>query len=63
MGGDDEAEDDETRTLYPYERLVTTSEDPAPDIDLTKREVHGATVFLLLLILPDCCLTCTTAVN
>ncbi|XP_051206516.1 villin-4 isoform X2 [Lolium perenne] len=42
-GGNDEAEDDEGRTVYPYERLVTTSEDPAPDIDLTKREIYLST--------------------
>ncbi|KAI5011210.1 hypothetical protein ZWY2020_013347 [Hordeum vulgare] len=38
--GDDEAESDEGRTVFPYERLVTTSEDPAPDIDITKREIY-----------------------
>lgn len=32
-------EDDEGRVIYPYERLTTTAEDPAPDIDVTKREV------------------------
>jgi len=36
---ENEQEDDEGRTIYPYERLTTTAEDPAPDIDLTKREV------------------------
>jgi hypothetical protein len=45
------AENDEGRTVYPYERLVTTSADPAPDIDLTKREVRRSTVFVFLLIL------------
>lgn len=47
-GGDDgnEVEDDEGRTIYPYERLVTNAEDPAPDIDLTKREAYlSATEF------------------
>ncbi|VAH51356.1 unnamed protein product [Triticum turgidum subsp. durum] len=38
--GDDEPEDDEGRTVFPYERLVTTSEDPAPDIDITQREIY-----------------------
>lgn len=42
-GGEDEAEDDEGRTIHPYERVVTTSEDPAPDIDLTKREIYLST--------------------
>ncbi|PWZ36575.1 Villin-4 [Zea mays] len=33
-------EDDEGRVIYPYERLTTTAEDPAPDIDVTKRETY-----------------------
>ncbi|XP_066348866.1 LOW QUALITY PROTEIN: villin-4-like [Miscanthus floridulus] len=37
---ENEQEDDEGRTIYPYERLTTTAEDPAPDIDLTKREAY-----------------------
>ncbi|XP_037479132.1 villin-4-like [Triticum dicoccoides] len=41
--GDDEPEDDEGRTVFPYERLVTTSEDPAPDIDITQREIYLST--------------------
>ncbi|CAD6259739.1 unnamed protein product [Miscanthus lutarioriparius] len=36
---ENEQEDDEG-TIYPYERLTTTAEDPAPDIDLTKREAY-----------------------
>lgn len=35
-----EAEDEEGLTLYPYERLKTTSTDPVTDIDVTKREVN-----------------------
>lgn len=34
-----EAEDDEGLTIYPYERLKTTSTNPVSDIDVTKREV------------------------
>lgn len=34
-----EAEDEEGLTLYPYERLKTTSTDPVTGIDVTKREV------------------------
>ena len=34
-----EAEDEEGLTIYPYERLKTTSADPISDIDVTKREV------------------------
>ncbi|VAH36067.1 unnamed protein product [Triticum turgidum subsp. durum] len=41
--GDDEPEDDEGRTVFPYERLVTTSEDPALDIDITQREIYLST--------------------
>lgn len=36
---ENEVEDEEGLTLYPYERLITGSTDPAPDIDVTKREV------------------------
>jgi len=35
-----EKEEDEGLPTYPYERLTTTSDDPAPDIDLTRREVR-----------------------
>ncbi|XP_047950230.1 villin-4-like isoform X1 [Salvia hispanica] len=35
-----EAEDEEGLTVYPYERLKTTSTDPVSDIDLTKRETY-----------------------
>ncbi|XP_022969600.1 villin-4-like isoform X2 [Cucurbita maxima] len=35
-----EAEDDEGLTIYPYERLKTTSADPISDIDVTKRETY-----------------------
>ncbi|PKI54831.1 hypothetical protein CRG98_024782 [Punica granatum] len=35
-----EAEDEEGLTLYPYERLTTTSTDPVTDIDITKREAY-----------------------
>lgn len=34
-----EIEDEEGLTLYPYERLTTSSTDPASDIDILKREV------------------------
>lgn len=36
---EDEVEDEEGLTLYPYERLTTSSNDPASDIDVFKREV------------------------
>lgn len=36
---ENEAEDEEGLTIYPYERLKTTSSDQVTDIDLTKREV------------------------
>ncbi|KAK4785089.1 hypothetical protein SAY86_001778 [Trapa natans] len=35
-----EAEDEAGLTLYPYERLKTTSTDPVTDIDVTKRETY-----------------------
>ncbi|XP_062183708.1 villin-4-like isoform X2 [Phragmites australis] len=38
--GENEPEDDEERTMYPYECLITTVEDPVPDIDVTKREAY-----------------------
>nr|CAH66716.1 OSIGBa0118P15.6 [Oryza sativa] len=41
---ENEPEDDENSTIYPYERLTTTSDDPAPDIDVTKREVYLSSV-------------------
>lgn len=34
-----EAEDEEGLTIHPYESLTTLSSNPAPDIDITKREV------------------------
>ncbi|XP_042003124.1 villin-4-like [Salvia splendens] len=37
---ENEAEDEEGLTLYPYERLKTTSTDPVSDIDVTKRETY-----------------------
>ncbi|KAJ0701224.1 putative villin headpiece, villin/Gelsolin, ADF-H/Gelsolin-like domain superfamily [Helianthus annuus] len=37
---ENEVEDDEGLTLYPYERLTTSSTDPAPDIDVTRREMY-----------------------
>ncbi|KAK8449560.1 hypothetical protein SEVIR_7G238600v4 [Setaria viridis] len=39
--GENETEDDEGRTIYPYELLTTTAEDPVPNIDVTKREVSN----------------------
>lgn len=36
---EDDQDDDEGRTVYPYERLTTTAEDPVAGIDVTKREV------------------------
>lgn len=35
-----ETEDEDGLTVYPYERLMTTSGNPAPDVDVTKREVR-----------------------
>ncbi|WJX96600.1 Villin-4 [Trifolium repens] len=35
-----EAEDNEGLPVYPYERVNTASEDPMPDIDVTKREAY-----------------------
>jgi gelsolin len=35
-----EPEDEEGLMVYPYHRLIKTSTDPAPDIDVTKREVQ-----------------------
>ncbi|XP_071725410.1 villin-4-like isoform X2 [Rutidosis leptorrhynchoides] len=37
---ENEVEDEEGLTLYPYERLTTVSTDPAADIDVTKRETY-----------------------
>ncbi|KAL9242282.1 hypothetical protein vseg_016299 [Gypsophila vaccaria] len=37
---EDEAEDEVGLTIHPYDRLKTTSTDPAPEIDLTKRETY-----------------------
>lgn len=36
---EDEVEDEEGLTIHPYDRLKTISTDPAPDIDVAKREV------------------------
>lgn len=36
---ENEVEDEEGLTIHQYDRLKTTSSDPAPDIDVTKREV------------------------
>lgn len=36
-----EAENEEGMLIFPYERLKTTSADPAKDIDVTKREVNS----------------------
>ncbi|XP_057767306.1 villin-4-like [Salvia miltiorrhiza] len=41
---ENEAEDEEGLTIYPYERLKTTSTDPVSDIDLTKRETYLSSV-------------------
>ncbi|GAB2218270.1 hypothetical protein Droror1_Dr00001490 [Drosera rotundifolia] len=35
-----EVEDDEGLTVYPYERLITTSAEPVTNIDVTKRETY-----------------------
>lgn len=35
-----EAEDEEGLSIYPYERLKTTSTDPVTEIDVTKRETY-----------------------
>lgn len=43
---ENEAEDEEGLTVYPYERLKTTSSDPVTDIDLTKREVRDSNIRL-----------------
>ncbi|XP_021836754.1 villin-4 isoform X2 [Spinacia oleracea] len=37
---ENDAEDEEGLTIYPYERLKTISTDPLPDIDVTKRETY-----------------------
>lgn len=37
---EEEAEEDSNLPTFPYERLKTDSEDPASDIDLTRREVR-----------------------
>ncbi|KAI3772098.1 hypothetical protein L6452_03273 [Arctium lappa] len=37
---ENEVEDEEGLTLYPYERLTTVSTNPAADIDVTKRETY-----------------------
>ncbi|KAL9686046.1 hypothetical protein QQ045_023501 [Rhodiola kirilowii] len=35
-----DAEDDDGLPTYPYERLIVGSDDPAPEIDVTKRETY-----------------------
>ncbi|GFQ05695.1 villin-4 [Phtheirospermum japonicum] len=37
---ENETEDDEGLPIYPYDRLKTSSTDPVPDIDVTKRETY-----------------------
>ncbi|KAF8102596.1 hypothetical protein N665_0198s0294 [Sinapis alba] len=37
---EEEAEEDSNLPTFPYERLKTDSEDPAPDIDLARREAY-----------------------
>ncbi|PWA54109.1 villin 4 [Artemisia annua] len=37
---ENDVEDEEGLTLYPYDRLTTVSSDPAADIDVTKRETY-----------------------
>lgn len=37
---EDEVEDEEGLTIHPYDRLKTISTDPAPDIDVAKRETY-----------------------
>ncbi|XP_076914396.1 villin-5-like [Bidens hawaiensis] len=37
---DSEAEADEGVTIYPYDRLTISSTNPAPDIDVTRREMY-----------------------
>ncbi|EPS70629.1 hypothetical protein M569_04129, partial [Genlisea aurea] len=37
---ENDLEDDRGLTIHPYERLKTTSTDPIPDIDVTKRETY-----------------------
>ncbi|KAD2394195.1 hypothetical protein E3N88_41172 [Mikania micrantha] len=37
---ENEIEDDKGLTFYPYHRLTTSSIDPAPDIDVTRREIY-----------------------
>ncbi|XP_073158303.1 villin-4 isoform X1 [Henckelia pumila] len=39
-----DAEDEEGLTVYPYERLKTTSTDPVADIDVAKRETYLSSV-------------------
>lgn len=36
----DKDSEDEGLTIFPYERLIKDSSDPAPEIDVTKREVN-----------------------
>lgn len=40
MKEDDTHDDDEGLTTYPYDCLKTSSTNPAPDIDITRREVR-----------------------
>ncbi|CAN6812584.1 unnamed protein product [Brassica oleracea] len=37
---EEEAEEESNLPTFPYERLTTESEDPVPDIDLTRREAY-----------------------
>ncbi|KAH9616763.1 hypothetical protein KSS87_003305 [Heliosperma pusillum] len=39
-GKEEDAEEEEGLTVYPYDRLTTTSSDPAPEIDITRREAY-----------------------
>ncbi|KAI3524188.1 hypothetical protein L1887_02840 [Cichorium endivia] len=40
---ENKVEDDEGLTIYPYERLTTSSTNPAPDIDVARREIYLST--------------------
>ncbi|GJN26531.1 hypothetical protein PR202_gb14468 [Eleusine coracana subsp. coracana] len=50
---EDDPEGDEGRTMYPYERLTTTAEDPVPGIDVTKREASHWTHLIVLILATD----------
>lgn len=49
-----ETEDEEGLPIHPYERLTTSSTDPATDIDVTKREVLFLTWYWLITRLYRC---------